>query len=84
LPAALSDLLSAGFVDHGANHASAICVSVSLSVRARRWKQRCSSRSTASDSKVRPYTFIPRKILMETNAADAPLAEESKTIATRR
>lgn len=27
-----------------------------------------------------PYTFIPRKVPMETNAADAPMAEESRRI----
>jgi hypothetical protein len=34
--------------------------------------------STKADSEA--YTFIPRKIPMDTNAADAPLAEESKRI----
>jgi DNA-binding beta-propeller fold protein YncE len=34
--------------------------------------------STTMDA--RPYTYIPRKIMPETNAADAPLAEESAKI----
>jgi hypothetical protein len=27
-----------------------------------------------------PYTFIPRKVPMQTNSVDAPMAEESKRI----